>query len=306
MTSNEKHFLSTHLDIDTLAASLKKEYASNSLISFKNDWNNFVSFCQLHNVVALPASTTAIRIFIEKQAKEKKLASIKRALISIAHIHAAFDYKDPTQSIQVKSALGKIRIDKVNDSKQTEGITSSMLADLRTQLIHSTELKDIRDLTIWHLMFDLLLKRSELRDLQLENVCFNDETNSCLVKIHQHYYTLSPETTQLLSHWLEYSKIHNGYLFRAIDRHQNVASKGLNDSSIYRIFRRANELLHHDVNFSGLSARVGATQELAQQGYSINEIQEMGRWVSPAMPNQYIGNTERSEKQKALFKPKKA
>ena len=301
---NKTLFLIPNVDTDTFAACLKKQYSHNSLISFKNDWNNFVVFCQLHHITALPASTAAIRIFIEKQAKEKKLASIKRALISISHVHIGFDLKDPTRNAQVKASLGKIRLDKKDDSKQTEGITLSMLLELETQLSHSVELKDIRDLLIWHLMFELLLKRSELRDLQLESVCF-DELGHCMVQVQQNYYPLSKETMALLTKWLEASKITQGHLFRAIDRHQNVSDKALNDSSIYRVFRRANELLNLDIQFSGLSARVGATKELSKSGYSILEIQEMGRWVSPAMPNQYIGNIERSVRQKEVFKTKK-
>ncbi|MGF1900471.1 tyrosine-type recombinase/integrase [Aliivibrio sifiae] len=298
-------FLSTELDVETLDTHLNKRYSHNSLLSFKNDWNNFVLFCQLYHVVALPASTTAIRIFIEKQAKEKKLSSIKRSLVSISHIHTAFDFKDPTKTAQVKVALGKIRLDKKDDNKQTEGITSVMLDKLEALLSHSVELKDIRDLCIWHLMFELLLKRGELRDLQLADVCF-DEANNGVVKLQECYYPLSKGTSHLLINWINASQITNGYLFRAIDRHQNLSDKHLNDSSIYRVFRRANELLDLDIQFSGLSARVGATKELAKSGYSIHEIQEMGRWVSPAMPNQYIGNIERSERQKSRFKTKKA
>lgn len=297
-------FLTSELDVETLSSYLKKQYSDNSLISFKNDWVNFVVFCQTHQVIALPASTTAIRIFIEKQAKEKKLASIKRSLISISHIHSAFGFKDPTRTAQVKSALGKIQIDKKNDSKQTEGITVNMLETLALQLALSDELKDIRDLAIWHVMFELLLKRGELRELQLKDICF-DESGKYMIQVQQNYYPLSQETGLLLAKWLNTSLIFDGYLFRAIDRHQNVSEKKLNDSSIYRIFRRANELLNLEVHFSGLSARVGATKELSKSGYSIHEIQAMGRWVSPAMPNQYIGNIERSEQQKQLFKTKK-
>ncbi|MDD9157833.1 tyrosine-type recombinase/integrase [Aliivibrio sp. S4TY2] len=296
-------FLTSDIDIDTFASCLKKKYSRNSLISFKNDWNNFVVFCQLHHVMALPASTTAIRIFIEKQAKEKKLASIKRSLISISHVHNAFELKDPTQTAQVKAAVGKIRLDKRDDSKQTEGITLSMLAELERQLSSSVELKDIRDLVIWHLMFELLLKRGELRDLTLDDVCF-DEFGNCVIQLKQNYYPLSQETTLLLNNWLSASHLTEGYLFRGLDRHQNLSSSHLNDSSIYRIFRRANELLNLEVNFSGLSARVGATKELSKCGYTVHEIQELGRWVSPAMPNQYIGNIERSERQKDKFKKK--
>lgn len=297
-------FLTPDIDIETFASCLKKKYSHNSLVSFKNDWINFVVFCQLHQVSALPASTTAIRVFIEKQAKDKKLASIKRSLISISHIHSAFEFKDPTRTSQVKVALGKIRLDKRDDSKQTEGITLDMLADLERQLSHSAELKDIRDLVIWHLMFELLLKRGELRDLTLDDVCF-DELGNCLIQLQRSFYPLSQETTVLLNNWLNASQLSEGYLFRGLDRHQNLSSSNLNDSSIYRIFRRANELLNLDIQFSGLSARVGATKELSKCGYTVHEIQEMGRWVSPAMPNQYIGNVERSELQKSKFKTKK-
>ncbi|OCH17115.1 tyrosine-type recombinase/integrase [Aliivibrio logei] len=302
---NTVTFLNDELTIQELQSILKKDYSDNSLVSFKNDWVNFVHFCQLHQVNALPASTTAIRIFIEKQAKEKKMSSIRRSLISISHIHIAFEFKDPTKNAQVKASLGSIRLAKKDDSKQTEGITSQMLKKLEYQLSESVELKDIRDLAIWHLMFELLLKRGELRDLKVTDVSFNDEGLG-LIKMKEYYYPLSIKISQLLTRWLEASQILEGYLFRSMDRHENLSLNHLNDSSIYRIFRRANILLNHTVNFSGLSARVGATKELSKKGYSIQEIQEMGRWISPAMPNQYIGQTKRSEEQKKIFQTKKS
>ncbi len=296
-------FLNTYSDLQIFATSLKKKYSTNSIISFKNDWHNFVIFCQLHQLQPLPASIETVCLFIDKQAKDKKMASLKRALISISHVHHAFDLADPTKSIRTKAMLNKIKLDKKDDSKQTEAMSLEMLTDLDNQLCQSKELKDIRDLVIWYLMFELLLKRSELRDLKVEDIIFDDSDN-CMVQLQQHYYPISQKTASLLNCWLMASQLSDSYLFRGLDRHQNVSDTHLNDSSIYRIFRRASELLNLNVQFSGLSARVGATTELSKSGYTICEIQAMGRWASPAMPNQYIGNTTLSEKQKAIFKNK--
>ncbi|WP_162674455.1 hypothetical protein [Vibrio variabilis] len=59
------------------------------------------------------------------------------------------------------------------------------------------------------------------------------------------------------------------------------------------------------LSFSSQSGRVGAVQELSREGLKIREIQEFGRWASPAMPLQYSGKTSLSEEQKSLFKTKK-
>jgi len=56
-----------------------------------------------------------------------------------------------------------------------------------------------------------------------------------------------------------------------------------------------------ELKFSGQSARVGAVQELSEQGYKIKEIQEFGRWLSPAMPYQYVGNKGTAEQEKLKF-----
>ena len=85
---------------------------------------------------------------------------------------------------------------------------------------------------------------------------------------------------------------------------KNLLKQPLDDSSIYRILRRASDILgladnHH---FSGNSIRVGAAQELSKQGLKVREIQDFGRWLSPAMPAQYVGYTGTAESEKMKFK----
>ena len=110
---------------------------------------------------------------------------------------------------------------------------------------------------------------------------------------------------QALERWLSFTGLEEELpVFRAIDKHENIGLQPLDDSSIYRILRSASDLLqlaenHH---FSGNSIRVGAAQELSKQGLKVREIQDFGRWLSPAMPAQYVGYTGTAESEKMKFK----
>ncbi|MDB1126288.1 tyrosine-type recombinase/integrase [Vibrio algarum] len=137
-------------------------------------------------------------------------------------------------------------------------------------------------------MFECVLKRSHLKNLLLKDVVNID--NQWCVNLEERTYKLSPNACSALSLWIQYLNGSQGYLFRRIDKHNNIGMHQLDDSSIYRILRRASDLLGlaNAHRFTGQSARVGATQELKKQGYNIKDIQDFGRWLSPAMPAQYL------------------
>ncbi|GAM58415.1 integrase-like protein [Vibrio ishigakensis] len=54
-----------------------------------------MEFCQLKKVSALPASTTAVRLFLEKQTQTRKYSTIKRMAITIGLVHRFHEYPDP-------------------------------------------------------------------------------------------------------------------------------------------------------------------------------------------------------------------
>jgi len=125
------------------------------------------------------------------------------------------------------------------------------------------------------------------------------------ITIKDSAYKLSQVASVALQRWLSFTGSEDELpMFRAIDKHENIRLQPLDDSSIYRILRRASDILgladnHH---FSGNSIRVGAAQELSKQGLKVREIQDFGRWLSPAMPAQYVGYTGTAESEKMKFK----
>lgn len=274
-------------------------YSVNSLKSMLNDWNSFVAFCQDRHVSPLPASVTATRLFLSTESKKKKFPSIKRFALTIGTIHKIHDLKDPANHRQIKFLLNELRASKSEDVKSASAFTKAYLDKLHTLLSPSILLKDMRDLAIYHVMFECALKRSELRQLSFEDISY--ASSLAHIQVQDKVYELSSQASTTLERWLSHNT--TGIPFCRIDKHENLYDSRLDDSSIYRVFRRASDLLclSEDQRLSGQSSRVGAAQELASQGYRLKDIQDFGRWLSPVMPAQYLGRTGKSSAEKLKF-----
>ncbi|WP_260261714.1 tyrosine-type recombinase/integrase [Vibrio intestinalis] len=292
------HFINC-ASLDEFARLTNNEYSRSSLLGFTKDWNLFLEFCQLKHVSPLPASATAVRLYLEKCAENKKYATIRRYAVTISLVHRILGFKDPTANARVQSTLSGLRVNKKGDNKQTESFSREHLYTLTEQFSSSDDLQDIRNLAIYHVMFDALMKRSELKNLTSAQVDRTNTPHSIILGAHR--YPLTELGHQCLSRWLIHRNHSSNYVFTAIDRHGNVGTDRLNDSSIYRVLRRASDQLGLSIAFSGQSLRVGAVKDLANQGVNTKEIQKRGRWLSPAMPYQYLGNRTQAELEKMRF-----
>ncbi|MFA0439512.1 hypothetical protein BCU70_03255 [Vibrio sp. 10N.286.49.C2] len=278
-------------------------YSKSSLLALSKDWRLFNEFCRLNGVSSIPASVTAVRRFLDKERTSRKYSTLKRYTVTIGVVHTVLQLKDPTKNREVGLLLGAIRTAGADKIKTTNAFTEIHLAQLDKLLANSTEPKDLRDLAIYYVMFECAMKRRDLRHLNLEHIEHLDESVNILIESTR--YGLSDRASAALDAWIKYNPYTT--LFTSIDRHGNINNGMLDDSSIYRILRRASELLQlpDNLRFSSQSGRVGAVKKLWNEGYKVREIQEFGRWASPAMPLQYTGKTELSDVEKSKFKPSK-
>ncbi|MGF1681464.1 tyrosine-type recombinase/integrase [Photobacterium minamisatsumaniensis] len=301
-----KHFTLKQTSFDDIQRLTRGQYAMNTLISFNNDWNNFLTFCSDNKIPPLPAKADTVHRYIEEMSKTRKLASLKRYMVTISLIHRCHDLPDPCAKSEIRLEMKKQQLAKHDDYENAAAFRDEHLQKLIMRFELSIKPKDIRDVAIWAVMFEAMLKRSELANLMLEDLVIH-ENGLIDINVEPNIISLSRISSQTLQRWLVVSFIVDGYLFRRIDRHSNIGDRPLDHSSIYRVFRRASDELGLPKAelFSGQSPRVGAAQDLSDSGLSINEIQEQGRWKSPAMPAQYVGNTDRHDKEVAKYvKPK--
>ncbi|CZF82086.1 Tyrosine recombinase XerC [Grimontia celer] len=279
-------------------------YSKNSLLSFQNDWQVFVDYCREVNVSPLPAAVTAVRRFVEAKATTRKASSIKRYIITVSMMHRIHSQSDPTRHREVRFTLNKLYQEKADEAGQANAFHYHHLQSLHTKLCTSDRLKDIRDLLIWTLCFECMLKRSELATIQFEDLAQMED--SFTLHIADNVMELSSEASALVEQWFEMTAMSEGPLLRRINKHQQLGEAPMDHSSIYRVFRRAAEELgvQGTLTFSGQSPRVGASQDLSDSGLTIKEIQQQGRWKSPAMPAQYVGNKQARDEAMDKFKRK--
>ncbi|NOI26066.1 integrase [Vibrio mediterranei] len=293
--------LRSSIDNNTFDELTSYRYSKNSVVAMTKDWHLFNEFCIYSHYPSLPASVATIKAFFEREQQTRKYSTLKRYAVTISLIHYLFEFKDPIKSREVGLLLEKIRVLGVDSVSETQALTQEHLKQLRLILGCSQSPKDIRDMAIYSVMFECALKRRDLRQLSRTNIQLN-EYGDCFVEIEGAVYQLSNESSTILLRWLELTPCST--VFTGIDRHGNIKDNELNDSSIFRILRQASNILDlpFEVKFSSQSCRVGAVKKLAQDGLKIKEIQEFGRWASPAMPLQYSGKRTLSEKEKAKFK----
>ncbi|MFA0053357.1 tyrosine-type recombinase/integrase [Vibrio echinoideorum] len=296
--------LNSNATIEIIDELTGHQYSHNSLLGIYSDWNRYHAFCTKNRINTLPASITAIRRFLETESNGRKYASLKRYTATLSLLHTVLNFANPIKHRQVRFTLLHLQAQMAGDAKQTNAMTSAHLTELNTLLSHeNVNLKEIRDIAIYNVMFECALKRSELKALSMSDVASCSEGYKITIKGFA--YKLSPVASVTLQRWLSFTGTDDEFpVFRAIDKHENIGLQPLDDSSIYRILRRASDMLalaenHH---FSGNSIRVGAAQELSKQGLKVKEIQDFGRWLSPAMPAQYVGYVGTAENEKMKFK----
>lgn len=283
---------------------VNNQYSHNSLLSFQNDWKTWVEYCVSINAIPLPANIANIRKFIELKSKTRKISSIKRYIVTLSLVHRLHCFNDPTRHREVRYTLNRLCTEKSGDETQATPFHLRHLRELQEKFDTSSKLKDIRDLLIWTLSLEAILKRSDLATLTFD--ALKKMEDQYHLHLHEQSITLSADANCIIDKWLTASNIQSGPIFRRINKHQQLGKEPMDHSSIYRVFRRAaSELgLDNTLTFSGQSPRVGASRDLSNAGKSIKEIQYQGRWKSPAMPAQYVGNTQARNEAFNKFKQK--
>ncbi|CAH0536863.1 tyrosine-type recombinase/integrase [Vibrio marisflavi] len=277
----------------------ESQYSKNSLLAMVKDWNLYVEFCVEKGVNPLPASATAVRQYVERLATKRKYATVRRNTVTIGLLHRILSQTDPTTNSQVRNVLTQIRLNKHGDAKQATPLQLHHIKRLEKLCSKSPTIQEIRDIAICYVMFECAMKRSELKSLVFSNIAVNGADT--YIQLGDSNYRLSEQACRALTQWNDLVAVQEGCVFRAIDKHGNIASNPMDDSSIYRVMRRVGDKLGVSA-LSGQSLRVGAVKELAKQGLKPRDIQLFGRWLSPAMPYQYLGNVEQAETEKIVFK----
>ena len=168
-------------------------------------------------------------------------------------------------------------------------------------------LPGLRDAAIICVASDALLRSGEVIALQVDDLVFHPNGSALLTIRHSKTdqtgkkkpsMFLGIPTVTRLKAWLGAAKITEGAVFRRVYVNrkkrnpdspptETVGPKGLTPMAVRAIVKKRCEEAGFEGRFSGHSLRVGAAQSLAENGASLVDMMNCGRWTSPEMPAHY-------------------
>ena len=272
-------------------------YSHRTIRGYSSDLRTFVRWCGSRGHPWFPTAPAVLAEFVDDQVLKHSLSTIKRRLCAIAFAHRIRDLPAPTASNVVRLAVRRAARKRARRPKQVRGLTNA----IREQIIAAcpSTLAGFRDAALISVGYDSLCRSSELAVMQVEHVMLdNDETAMVIIPRSKSDVAgdgrvayLSPQTTSLLTHWLEEAGLEAGPLFRGL--HLNRPSDGpLATSSIRRLIKRATMRAGLDPSIakelSGHSMRIGAAQDMMNAGFDALAIMQAGGWKSANVVLRYV------------------
>jgi len=274
--------------------------AFNTVKSYESDWRHFTEWCQSHGFDPLPASDKAYGLYIANLAiTGYKVSTITRRMSSIAEAHRAANQNSPT-SEKVKAIMAGIRRLNGSVEKVKKPVMVEMLK-VMISFIPDTN-KGLRDKTILLVGFTGAFRRSELVDIDRENIEFNSKGMVVTLKRSKTDqegkgeqvgipYGMSHLTCPVLAMqaWIDRSLSESGPIFKPINRHGQVLKKRLSSQTVALIVKEYASKAGYDADdFSGHSLRSGLATTAAISGKSERSIMSQTRHRSEMMVRKYI------------------
>ena len=165
------------LEIDTLK-NLKNSKAVNTLRAYQSDFRDFSTFCSKNSFSSLPTQPKIIALYITHLSKSSKFSTLKRRIASISVIHKLKGHYLDTKHPIIMENLHGIKRTLGSRQKAKKPI---LINDLKL-IIKAIDKKRIRDKAIILIGFAGGFRRSELVNINFEDIDFVSEGVKILVK----------------------------------------------------------------------------------------------------------------------------
>ncbi|MBF0627841.1 MAG: tyrosine-type recombinase/integrase [Magnetococcales bacterium] len=267
--------------------------AKNTERAIRADITRFVEFCAQCGMASLPSTPETVAAFVDAMATHCAPATIRRYVSSISTYHQAAGLESPTRSMPVRLTLKKMSREKGTRQTQAAPINRRLV----NEMLESDRgtFRDLRDLALVLVGYDVLCRRSELAALDVADFTFcEDGSGTVLIRRSKSDQEgagavrfIAPDTVERVKKWMKIAKIQQGAMFRGINN-ANAMEERLSDKGVARAFKRMAALTGADAEgISGHSCRVGAAQDMVSAGLEIAGVMQAGGWKSPVMVARY-------------------
>jgi integrase len=260
--------------------------------AYAADWVDFSAWCAKRQLTTLPASSATVALYLadlaapaDPQQRPRKVSTIQRRLAAIVARHRMHNYDSPAEGREVRAVMAGIRRTLKVAPAEKQPISLPMLQAMLLALPET--IKGWRDRAVLLVGFAGAFRRSELVDLDLEDVQFTPEGMVITLRSSKtdqegrgaykaipyglHQLTCPVRTLQ---RWIEAAQVHQGRLFRSM-RSGRVQTRGLLGRDVARIVKAAAAAAGFDpTELSGHSLRAGFATSAALAGVEEYAIME--------------------------------
>jgi len=284
---------------------LQSSKADNTVRAYKSDFNDFTLFCIKNGLKSLPTDPKIVSLYLTHlSAKEAKMSTLKRRLVSIGVIHKIKGhYLDTKHPSIIENMLGiKRRKGSIQKGKKPLLINNLKLLINVIDKQNKEKIKKIRDRTIILIGFSGGFRRNEIVSLDYDDLDFveeglkinlrkskTDQFGEGLIKGLP--YFSNPVFCPVVStqKWIEVSKINSGSLFRRFTKGSKLSENRLTDQTVALLIKEYLKLAGIDnKNYSGHSLRSGFATSAAEAGAEERNIMAMTGHKSTEMVRRYI------------------
>ena len=280
-----------NLELETIK-NLKNSKSTNTLRAYQSDYNDFSLFCSKNGFQAMPTQPKILALYITHLASYSKYSTLKRRLASISIIHKTKGhYIDTKHPIIVENLMG---IKRKNGSNQ-KGKKPLLINDLKL-LINSIDeskeknIRKIRDKALVLIGFSGGFRRSELVDIEYEDIEFveegvkifvkrskTDQSGEGMTKAIPYFDNINFCPVKALNKWVVEAEIKEGKIFN------------ISDKSVALIIKKyANYAGLDSRRYAGHSLRSGFATSTAESGAEERNIMAMTGHKSTEMVRRYI------------------
>ena len=284
---------------------LQSSKANNTIRAYKSDFKDFGLFCAQNAFKSLPSEPKVVSLYLTYlSAKDAKISTLKRRLVSIGVIHRLKGHYLDTKHPSIIENIMGIRRRKGSIKKRKKPILISQLKALINVIDQkkNEDIKKLRDRSIILIGFSGGFRRNEIVSLDYNDLDFveeglkihirrskTDQFGEGLVKALPYFDNSRYCPVVSLKKWLEISKISSGALFRRFSKGSKLSEHRLTDQTVALLIKQYLELAGIDSkNYSGHSLRSGFATSAAESGAEERNIMAMTGHKSTEMVRRYI------------------
>jgi integrase len=250
----------------------------------------------------IPASPSLLAEYLASCADKLSVATIERRLTAIHKAHLEKNLKSPAQSETVKRVMQGIRRTLGTKQRQVQPmVKDDLLAALVMIDRQKMPVKAARDRALLLVGFASAMRRSELVGVMVEHITHLPNgleiflPSSKTDQDRQGRTVFIPHASgdrcpvRALVNWLEIAGIKEGYVFRAVTRHDRIARQGLSAQSVALAVKASVARVGGDSKkVSGHSLRAGYCTSAAEKGLQPWQIREQTGHKSDVTLAKYI------------------